>query len=217
MNEDEARQLLAVEANASRSELRAAYRAIVKLRHPDRFAADPASPPEAIRHTQRINQAYQPPEHNAGWRKRGECAERKGDNSYSGARGSGSLGLRRRARPRRGEPRCGNGLRRGNAGGASREPVRPRESEASPRAQIPGRERRLGSASVSGLRREVPGRRRLVIGNGGVLRMALMDSLGGVHTRFGGRGEGPGEFSSITSGAFRGRAVLWLDKDGMIS
>lgn len=40
---------------------------------------------------------------------------------------------------------------------------------------------------------------RLVIGNGGVQRIALMDSLGGVHMRFGGRGEGPGEFSSVTS------------------
>jgi hypothetical protein len=40
---------------------------------------------------------------------------------------------------------------------------------------------------------------RSVIGNGGVQDLTLVDSLGRVDTTFGGRGEGPGEFSSITS------------------
>lgn len=40
---------------------------------------------------------------------------------------------------------------------------------------------------------------RLVIGDGGELRLSLVDSLGRVDARFGGRGEGPGEFLSITS------------------
>lgn len=58
MNEGEARRLLAVEVNASPSELKSAYRRMVKVWHPDRFARDAASRPEAIRQMQRINQAY---------------------------------------------------------------------------------------------------------------------------------------------------------------
>ena len=58
MNEVEARQLLAVEATASPSQLRSAYRGMLKLWHPDRFASDSASYPEAIRQTQLINAAY---------------------------------------------------------------------------------------------------------------------------------------------------------------
>lgn len=58
MNEAEARRLLGVAMNASPSELKSAYRRMVKLWHPDRFAHDPASCPDAIRQTQRINHAY---------------------------------------------------------------------------------------------------------------------------------------------------------------
>ncbi len=58
MNETEARQLLDLEATASPSQVKAAYRRMLKRWHPDLFSSDPASYPEAIRQTQRINDAY---------------------------------------------------------------------------------------------------------------------------------------------------------------
>ena len=58
MNEVEARQILSVEATASSSQLKSAYRRMLKRWHPDLFASDSASYPEAIRQTQRINDAY---------------------------------------------------------------------------------------------------------------------------------------------------------------
>ncbi len=58
MNEVEARQLLAVEATASPADLKSAYRRMLKLWHPDLFASNSASYPEAIRQAQRINAAY---------------------------------------------------------------------------------------------------------------------------------------------------------------
>ena len=58
MNAAEARQLLAVQATASPSEVKSAYRRMLKLWHPDRFASDSAVYSGAIRRTQRINAAY---------------------------------------------------------------------------------------------------------------------------------------------------------------
>ena len=58
MNAADARQLLAVQAKASPSEVKSAYRRVIKLWHPDRFPSDSASYSEAIRRTQRINAAY---------------------------------------------------------------------------------------------------------------------------------------------------------------
>ncbi len=58
MYEAEARQLLDLEPTASPSQLKAAYRRMLKRWHPDLFSTDPASYPEAIRQTQRINDAY---------------------------------------------------------------------------------------------------------------------------------------------------------------
>ena len=58
MNVAEARQLLAVQARASPSEVKSAYRRMAKLWHPDRFASDSAVYSKAIRQTQRINAAY---------------------------------------------------------------------------------------------------------------------------------------------------------------
>lgn len=59
MNAVEARQLLGVEAGASPAQLRSAYHAMLKKWHPDRLVVDRASYPEAVRHTQRLNAAYQ--------------------------------------------------------------------------------------------------------------------------------------------------------------
>ncbi len=58
MNAAEARQELAVQATASPSEVKSAYRRMAKLWHPDRFASDSAVYSEAVRQTQRINAAY---------------------------------------------------------------------------------------------------------------------------------------------------------------
>ena len=58
MNAAEARQLLAVQATASPSEVKSAYRRMAKRWHPDRFASDSALYSEAICRTQRINAAY---------------------------------------------------------------------------------------------------------------------------------------------------------------
>ena len=58
MDAPDARLLLAVHATASPSEVKAAYRQMLKLWHPDRFASDSAVYSEAIRRTQHINAAY---------------------------------------------------------------------------------------------------------------------------------------------------------------
>ncbi|MCH7564454.1 MAG: J domain-containing protein [Gemmatimonadetes bacterium] len=52
------RLMLAVHANASPSEVKSAYRRMIKLWHPDRFPSDSSSYSEAIYRTQRINAAY---------------------------------------------------------------------------------------------------------------------------------------------------------------
>ena len=69
MNEAEARKLLSVEATASSSQLKSAYRRMLKRWHPGLFASDSASYPEAIRQTQRINDAYRLLDGNAGRQK----------------------------------------------------------------------------------------------------------------------------------------------------
>ena len=58
MNAADARQLLAVQAKASPSEVKLAYRRMIKLWHPDGFPSDSASYSEAISRTQSINAAY---------------------------------------------------------------------------------------------------------------------------------------------------------------
>lgn len=58
MTEAEARQLLAVEETASRREVKAAYRRIMKTCHPDLIAPESAEYAEAITKTQGINAAY---------------------------------------------------------------------------------------------------------------------------------------------------------------
>ncbi len=58
MNAADARQLLAVQADSSPSEVKSAYRRVIKLWHPDRFPPDSPSYSEAIDRTQRINAAY---------------------------------------------------------------------------------------------------------------------------------------------------------------
>ena len=54
----EARRILGVDETASPPQLRSAYRMRLKLWHPDRFALDSVTYPEAVLHTQRINAAY---------------------------------------------------------------------------------------------------------------------------------------------------------------
>ncbi len=59
-------ELLSVEATASSSQLKSAYRRMLKRWHPDLFPSDSASYSEAIRQTQRINDAYRLLDGNGG-------------------------------------------------------------------------------------------------------------------------------------------------------
>ena len=59
MTEVEARELLGVRSTTTTAELRAAYREALKRWHPDVFPSGSDSDPEAVRQTQRLNEAYQ--------------------------------------------------------------------------------------------------------------------------------------------------------------